>query len=249
MNDVQNGNNSDWEFKGISRHSMLISTVLSNRIKSIEESLMDKYDLIPTPNQVYEENKELLERIKEYIKEDNNFRSVLIENKSSDLGFPYRMKIEHKNGTIIVFDGISIRSSKIVNDKNIKMEDLLKETGYPSDYDEINDFNECIKKNLDVRYLRYTPYSYYTIKETNWEKIGIKWNGQEGEICLIINDPNRFELFFPQKYVKTGEDFHIYLGNENKIHQRISHDYFIKRELENMKDIIKINWKSIRISK
>ena len=37
MNDVQNGNNSDWEFKGISRHSMLISTVLSNRIKSIEE--------------------------------------------------------------------------------------------------------------------------------------------------------------------------------------------------------------------
>ena len=56
------------------------------------------------------------------------------------------MKIEHKNGTIIVFDGISIRSSKIVNDKNIKMEDLLKETGYPSDYDEINDFNECIKK-------------------------------------------------------------------------------------------------------
>ena len=58
---------------------------------------------------------------------------------------------------------------------------------------------------------RYTPYSYYTIKETNWEKIGIKWNGQEGEICLIIND--QIDLnYFPTKICKNWRKFSYIFG-------------------------------------
>lgn len=233
---------NEWDFKGIKRHTISqFPLIKDTRKESPEETLNllkgeDSGGIFPRTTHIYKSDKEFLEDIHGIINVQSKFISSEIVHESSDLGLVYKIIAEHESGSKLFFDGLSIRVTSIVNDDDFNIEDLLSMTGYPKDeYNVIQDLITCIKELFpDESEYGHSIYSYYSIDETNWEKVGLKRKG-DAQGRIVIQDPNYFTIT-AIIFMEMGKDFHVYFGEEDRIHQMIGQDFFIMQEIEMFSD-------------
>lgn len=219
----------EWQLEGIRKHTVIWFPViresrretLEETLESLssEERLAPNYSHFPRTTYLYKSDTKALQEILFKLKHDPDFISSDILHSASDLGLTHRIKVTEKSGSILFFDGLCIRLTRTVSPERLNLEDLLSKTGVPQEeWKIINRFVDRIREVLPDRNIEST-YSYYTVDNTNWEKLGLE-RKKDAQICLVIND------------VEQKKDFAVYLGEEDRIHQMIAHDLFIGKEIE-----------------
>ena len=228
----------EWDFKGIKKHTISTFPLLKdNRKENLETTLNllnkdDSSNLFPRTTHLYKSDRDLLEEINRIINLRSNFSSSEVIHNSSDLGLVFKIIAEHKSGSKLIFDGLYVRVTRIIKEGDFNLEDLLPITGVPRDeYNVIQDFINCVIQLFPNESKYGHPiYAYYTIDETNWEKVGLKSEGNaQGRI--VIRDPNYFTIT-AIIFTEWGKDFHVYFGEENRIHQMIGQDFFIMLQID-----------------
>lgn len=244
----------EWQFRGIKKHHIMQFPIIKNkRRETLEETLNGlsaeeaNYSLFPRTTHLYKTDLKALKQILAEIKGNDNFISSSIIHSSSDLGLTHKIQAEHRNGATLLFDGLYIRVTRVITADTFNLGNLLQITGIPRDENDIiNDFISCVhgifpKENI----FGHSQYKYYTVDETNWEKLGLRREGN-AQLCLIINNPKYFTIT-ALIFAKMGKDFPVHLGDEDRIHQMIAHDFFMLQEIEEfipfydikLKDIVK----------
>lgn len=245
----------DWQISGIKKHNIMqFPTIRNKRRETMEQTLYalsseePGYWLFPRTTHLYKSDLEILRRILQEVKANSNFTSSDMVHSSSDLGLTHKIQATHRTGAVLFFDGLYVRVTRAITSDEFNLSDLLPRTGIPKDEREvINDFTSCVQKVFPKENIygrRF--YNYYTIDKTNWEKIGVQRQG-DAQLRLVINDPN-YVTVTALIFTKWGEDFHVYLGDEDRIHQMIAHDFFMDQEIESFigfynakhKDVVKL---------
>jgi len=185
----------------------------------------------PRTTHLYKSNLGLLDLIKEHVDSDPDFISCNIVHSASDLGLTHKIIAEHSSNAVVFYDGLFLRVTEEIASKPIQRDELLDNTGTPIYiWDALNGFAEHVNAIVPDRILRANPhYTYYTIQEANWGRIGIRRSGN-AQIKLVLNDPNYFTLT-ALIFSERGKDFDVYFGEENTIHQMLAHDFFIEYEI------------------
>jgi hypothetical protein len=236
---VKNDSAEEWQLRGIKKHYILLYPLIGdNRREKVEETLdhlsseESNVSLFPRTTHLYKSDIQILEKLLSEIEQDNNFTSSCILHSSSDLGLTHKLKTEHRSGAILFFDGLYIRVSRMITTEPLNLENLLSKTGYPKYENEVtNEFISCVQKALPNSPPMGTwLYNYYTIDDANWEKMGLRREGN-AQLRLILTDPNFFTVT-ALIFAETGKDFSVYLGEEDRIHQMIAHDYFLIQEID-----------------
>ena len=228
------------ELKGIKKHHVTMIPVYKiNRKESYLETLNlftsegieGNLWIFPRTTHLYQRDLDILTKIKIKVNENENLENGNIEHVASELGFTHKIVFKHKSGSIITFDGLFLKCTQTITNESFSLQELLTRTGVPSSQHEcIIEFEGIIRDMFPERNLRANPHDYYyTIDQTNFEKIGIKRGGR-AQVRLTLNDPN-YVTITGLIYYKTGKEFHVYIGEEEQIHQMIAHDLFIRNEI------------------
>lgn len=225
---------ADWQLKGLKQNTLMWFPIIAqSRKETVEETLnisstyFDSYK--PRTTHLFKSDTQVLEKILSRIQSNSNFTSSQIVHSSSDLGLTYKIEATHKTGWAFIFDGLQIRATKPLFTEKFKLETLLSKTGVPhDDWKSFNDFINCAKEVFPDKYIE-SSYSYYTVEETNWEKIGLRREG-DAQLCLIIKDP-KYVTITAIIFTNWGKDFSVYLGDENQINEMLAHDFFIGHEI------------------
>lgn len=244
-----------WQFKGIKKHTVVPFQLLRKNRKetleetlaelSSEESLTPNYSLFPRTTHLYRSDLATLEKIVSAIETSEKFTSSNILHSASDLGLTHKIQTAHQDEATMLFDGLHIRATRAVFTNGFKLDSLLEKTGVPkNEWEVINDFISCIQKvfpSEDIYGKLF--YSYYTIEDANWEKLALRRQG-DAQLRLVLNDPKYFTVT-ALIFTKWGKDFHVYVGEEDRIHQMIAHDFFIDQEIESFLEFYDTKLKEI----
>ena len=182
------------DFNGLKKHSVHLLPLLKNQRRETLEytlNLSDFQGAFPRTTNLYKADKAMLEAICNNLSED--FISGNVIHESSDLGLTHKAIIKHRNGSILIFDGLYLRITRVLNDCPFNLSDLLSLTGVPdSEFKLKSDFvNQCVKPLYpEVSEYGYF-YSYYTIDEADFGRIGLT-RVNNAQARIFINDPHMF---------------------------------------------------------
>jgi len=225
------------------RGETLIKTlsILSNGLARGDVNL----NYFPRTTHLYKVDLQLLQQIISEVQNNPSFTQSAIIHSSSDLGLTHKIKAEHQDGAVLYFDGLYIRVTRHITSDSLELKDLPSKTGYPSYEDGvINEFVACIQEIFpEVNVFGFPQYVYYTISDVNWGKLGLRREG-DAQLRLVITDPNYFRITALTSF-KRGGEFHVYLGEEDRVHQMIAHDFFMYQEIENFIDFYDIKLRKI----
>jgi hypothetical protein len=225
---------TDWHLKGLKKNTLIWFPVIAQKRKESVEYTLNNFSTYfdaykPRTTHLFKSDKQTLEKILPKIQSNGNFVASQILHSSSDLGLTHKLEAVHKNGWVFCFDGLQIRATKTIFLGELKLDTLLEKTGVPhEDSNTFNDFTNCINEvfpNVNIE----SSYSYYTVEETNWEKIGLRREG-DAQLRLIVNDPH-YVTITAINFTNWGKDFCVYIGDENQINERLAHDSFIGHEI------------------
>jgi len=229
-------------FKGIKLHYLYQFPLLVEfRQESVKESLQVLYGganhsnnqgYYPRTTHLYKANLDLFSKIVELLENDPNFSDIKIVHKSSDLGLTHHIQAEYLDGSILFYDGLLIKVTKIIYNSRFNISELLSLTGCSNfSNDAINSFFELIEQKIGtINRWGYSTCYYYTIDEINWDRLGLQRVGNP-QILLKIIDPSRMIITSSDTF-KNGQ-FNVYLGEEDVINQMICQDFFIGLEIKN----------------
>src|SRR4030067_488474 len=225
---------TDWQLKELKQNTLMWFPIIrQNRKETVEQTLnnlstyFEAYQ--PRTTHLFKSDRQVLEKILSKLQSNGNFTSSQIVHSSSDLGLTYKIEAAHKTGWLFVFDGFPIRATKPLFAGKFKLESLLSKTGVPhDDWKSFNDFTNCVNEVFPDKHVE-SSYSYYTVGETNWEKTGLRREG-DAQLRLLINDPNYFTVT-ALIFETWGKDFSVYLGDEKQVNERLAHDSFIGHDI------------------
>jgi len=218
-----------------------IQSILRSTEDLKKRGIFYELEYSPIVNLKFRVKTEFLTHICQILKDDNNFLSCDLVHQLSDIGLPNYLIAKHLNESILIFDGIIIRSTREITTQKIQINEILKTSGYPSLQSKaIDDFFQAIHKdNSKFPNHGIIGFAYYTFTETDWDLLGLKREG-EAQGCLYINDPHiitNTALIFTE----FGKEFLIFFGNESTIHEMICLEVFIRLELVRISSLFKQN--------
>jgi len=235
-------NIGEWQLRGIRQHYVMqFPIIIDKRKETFEETLKGlsseepwspNYSGFPRTTYFYKRDLGLLQMIAEKVGSNEKFTSVEVQHDASDLGLTHRIKAEHNSGAVLFFDGLYVRITRVVTTDTFELKDLLPRTGVPHErHSIIEDFIGCVQKILPEQNIYgHSFYQYYTVDEANWEKLGLRREG-DAQIRLVLNDPN-FITITAIIFSTFGKDFHVYLGEEERANQVIAQNFFMQQEID-----------------
>jgi hypothetical protein len=227
---------AEWLIRGVKRHNMIWFPIIEDkRCETVEETLSVLGETggggySPRTTHLFRSDVRTLEKINAALRSNDNFVSSSLLHSASDLGIVDRIVAAHKSGLVFSYDGLLLRVTKTIVAKELRVDALVQSTGVPNvEWNVVNDFVKCVNEIFPEKHVQ-SIVSYYTVDETNWEKLGVQRVG-DAQLNLVLKDPN-YVTVTAIIFTKCGKDFSVYMGEEERIHQMIAHDLFIASELK-----------------